>query len=131
MTWRAYALCSNKNQDFWYPSLESETPEQFYTVGRAVCHACPVWKECLADGKKEIWGMWGGLTPIERSVFTASPKKNALKAHGTPTRYRQGCKCAKCTNMHKKATSRKLNTNYIPDKNIKNYDLIAVLYHVL
>lgn len=129
--WRNYALCSQKNQDFWYPPLETDTPEQYYTVGREICHKCPVWKECLENGKKEIWGMWGGLTPVERSVYTSSPKKNCLKAHGTPTRYRQGCKCEECVEAHTTAGKRKMDMDYVPNNDVKKYDLITVLYKAL
>lgn len=131
MTWRDNALCKGKNIDIWYPPIEAENPEQYYAVAREVCGVCPVWKECLNDGKKEQWGMWGGLTPLERSVFKDKPKKTALRPHGTPTRYRQGCTCEECTTVHKAVMEQDKNINAVPNSTEKDYDLFTVLYQLL
>jgi hypothetical protein len=60
-----------------------------------------VWKKCLESGREEKYGMWGGLTPQERTVLnTPTPKKNAVRPHGTWVRYRQGCRCVDCFKAH-------------------------------
>ena len=66
MEWREYARCKGKLVDIWYPPLDAENQEQYHAVAREVCNICPVWKECLIDGIGENWGMWGGLTTLER-----------------------------------------------------------------
>lgn len=94
--WTADALCRGLAPDPWYPPLESPTPNDYYAVAREVCNRCPAWRSCLEYSYRnkddEKYGMWGGLTPQERNG-----KKTAMRAHGTITRYRQGCTCAKCS----------------------------------
>ncbi len=43
----------------------AETPT---AEARATCQRCPVRDACLADAtaRDERWGLWGGLTPIQR-----------------------------------------------------------------
>lgn len=131
MSWRDYALCKSKHIDIWYPPLEAENQEQYYAVAREVCHVCPVWKECLNDGINESWGMWGGLTTLERSVFKDKPKKTALRPHGTPTRYRQGCHCDECTTVHTTVMKQDKNINVVPNTGDTDFDLFTVLYQLL
>ena len=128
-------MCVNKNLDFWYPPLEVSNQDQYYAIAREVCHICPVWESCLNDGKNEQWGMWGGLTPIERSVYKSTPKKTALKAHGTPIRYRQGCRCTSCESVHSMVIKEKKDLKYVPssdiDINSGQVDFVTILYRLL
>ncbi len=40
---------------------------------RAICFACPIWKDCLKWGfANEEFGVWGGLTGIERQSFVSN-----------------------------------------------------------
>ena len=88
--WIFKGLCKNRHIDIWYPPLDTDNPDKYYGVAREVCRRCPVWKECLDAGTTETWGMWGGLTPLERTVITnKSPKPSAIRSHGTWVRYRQ------------------------------------------
>jgi WhiB family transcriptional regulator, redox-sensing transcriptional regulator len=99
--WRSDALCKGRHVDLWYPPLDTDVPEAYYTISRAVCRQCPVWKECLDDGVEERWGLWGGLTPQERTAIAVeNPKPSVLRSHGTWMRYRQGCRCTECTDDH-------------------------------
>lgn len=108
-------MCFGKNADLWYPPLESDTPELYYSVSRVVCRQCPVWRECLQDGLEEKYGLWGGLTPQERTVLTTdTPKQNAIRAHGTWLRFRQGCRCSECTSAEYEKID-KINIEKIPN----------------
>lgn len=131
MPWRDYASCKGKHIDLWFPPLEAENQEEYYAVAREVCSVCPVWKECLNDGVKETWGMWGGLTPLERTVFSKKPKKTALRPHGTVMRYRQGCKCSKCKTVHNTVIKQDKNLSVVPNMTDNTFDLFTVLYQLL
>ena len=38
---------------------------------RSICASCPIWKECLTYAmENENYGMWGGLTSVERISMT-------------------------------------------------------------
>jgi len=129
--WRDFALCKNKLIDLWYPPIDAENQEQYYAIAREVCHVCPVWKECLKDGNDEQWGMWGGLTPLERTALKTNVKKTALKPHGTPTRYRQNCRCKDCIAVHTTVTKQNKNIDVVPNNNDKDFDLFTILYKLL
>jgi hypothetical protein len=131
MAWRDAALCRGKLLDIWYAPLDADNQEQYNAVAREVCHLCPVWIECLKNGINEQWGIWGGLTPLERSVFKDKPKKTALRPHGTPTRYRQGCRCDDCTTVHTKTMKQDKNLDVVPNTGDTEYDLFTVLYRLL
>ena len=64
MHWRAFAACEGMDPDLFFPVTEDEE-----AAPKAVCQRCPVAEECLAYAmtKGEKWGIWGGLTPKERS----------------------------------------------------------------
>lgn len=117
MDWRDDASCKGRHIDLWYPPMDAEVPEHYYSIAREVCHRCPVWEQCLSDATKppvEVWGMWGGLTPQERTALTsASPKPSALRAHGSWLRYRQGCRCADCQESQT-VDLENVNMNVIP-----------------
>jgi hypothetical protein len=132
-SWRQDALCRHKHLDFWYPPLEADNQEQYYAIGREVCQICPVWETCLEEGKEELFGMWGGLTPIERTVFKEKQKKTALKPHGSYLRYRQGCRCEQCTDIHNKALEERKDIVYVPNAGVTSdqFDLFTILYKLL
>lgn len=121
--WLPKALCKNKNIDLWYPPLDSDNPDKYYGVAREVCRRCPVWNECLDTGITETWGMWGGLTPLERTVLiNKSPKPSAIRAHGSWVRFRQGCRCTECCTTAEKTTEN-LNIDSVPKMTEKLGDL--------
>jgi hypothetical protein len=125
--WRQDALCLGKNQDIWYPPLESQSPEQYYAVGREICRACPVWELCLADSRGEKYGMWAGLTPRDRQGAFEN-RETHLKMHGW-LRYRQGCRCEVCTKSHwSNTTGVKVNLSLIPSALEPLEDLDALRY---
>lgn len=44
-----------------------EPPNGYPTAARELCNACPVQKNCATFGERHEYGMFGGLTPKERS----------------------------------------------------------------
>lgn len=110
--WRKLASCRNKFVDFWFPPVDVGNISQYFSVAKAVCDRCPVWKLCLNDGMDENWGMWGGLMPNEIKAIKAEGAH--LKPHGTPTRYRQGCACSSCEKAHN-VELKPLDLNIIPN----------------
>lgn len=112
--WMENALCKRIDNSFWYPPLDSQSPESYYAIGRELCHRCPVWEDCLNAGRSETWGMWGGLIPQERTVLiTKSPKPTSVRAHGSWMRYRQGCRCSDCFDAHNAPTNN-VNISVLP-----------------
>lgn len=113
--WISESLCKNRHIDLWYPPLDSDNPEKYYSVAREVCKRCSVWRECLDAGVTETWGMWGGLTPLERTVLATDKvsKPSASRSHGTWAKYRQGCRCSDCTDAEN-AINKELNINMVP-----------------
>lgn len=54
---------------------------QYYEQARAICGACPVKEECLdyALRERERYGMFGGLTPIERLRIERKGRRDRLR----------------------------------------------------
>lgn len=130
--WFSKSLCKNRHIDLWYPPLDSEHPDKYYKVAREVCHRCPVWRECLDAGTSEVWGMWGGLTPLERTALSVdkAPKASAFRQHGTKTRYRQGCRCGDCETAHS-VQNEKMNINSVPLMTEQMVDLDVLMFLLL
>lgn len=63
--------------DIFY-SVEEERSISAYdyiNALRAICLSCPIWKDCLTYAmENEQYGVWGGLTSIERIAFK-NPRK--------------------------------------------------------
>ena len=126
--WRQEALCHGRNNEFWFPPIEAEAPEQYYSIAREVCRCCPVWSQCLQDGSEEKWGMWGGLTPKERNTTKAT----LLKPHGSWIRFRQGCDCPECTADHMDSSVNvNVNMSVIPYMGESAGDLGSIRYGLL
>lgn len=129
--WMADASCRKRKNDFWYPPLDTDVPDNYYAIGREVCHRCPVWAECLDAGIDEKWGMWGGLTPQERTALTSStPKPSVIKQHGSWIRYRQGCRCFDCVEGHNQPTN-EINMDVIPKHGEPVQDLEMLRFNLL
>lgn len=129
--WREQALCKDCHVDLWYPPLDTDIPENYYTISRAVCRQCPVWKQCLDDGVDEKWGLWGGLTPQERTALTVDhPKASVMRPHGTWTRYRQGCRCTECVEAEAKEIN-EINIQEIPKMGTTLIDLEMLKFRLI
>lgn len=54
----------------------------------AVCSKCPVQQQCAADGAGQVYGVWGGLTPVDRFGVCATKKnRNGDDRTGTLSGY--------------------------------------------
>jgi len=68
--WRDHAACYS--DDTYTQQLNCEIAhgdcgiKAQDTFIRDMCGHCPVRLQCLQDGMTEIWGVWGGLLPVER-----------------------------------------------------------------
>lgn len=70
-TWRADAACQGATAGHFYPPSITETRDERRRredAARALCGQCPVQVSCLeyALYVHEPYGIWGGLTEVER-----------------------------------------------------------------
>ena len=70
--WMANANCAGTSADlFFTPLIEDGGTKNYsaklYAEARKVCSGCTVKAECLEWGMSDIYyGMYGGLSPLER-----------------------------------------------------------------
>jgi len=97
MSWTEQAECQTYPKELFFPIiLDHEGKEWFddgtiweafgdtsdyYTEAKRVCDVCPVKEACLNHAlmEKERFGMWGGLTPIERRRIERKERRQRLK----------------------------------------------------
>src|SRR5215217_3776896 len=97
MNWTEEAGCRTYPKTVFYPDIVDDDGVEwfddgtcweafgdtspFYEQARTICNACPVKTECLAHAlqEKERYGMWGGLTPIERRRIERTERRQKLK----------------------------------------------------
>lgn len=60
--WHQRASCRDRGPGLFFPEGRGSGPGP----ARAICSGCPVRHECAEAGKGEVWGVWGGLSPVER-----------------------------------------------------------------
>lgn len=70
--WREQAACRDHDPELWFPSIgdrEKGAEHAAYDKPRRICAHCPVWPQCRAYALEsdERYGMWGGLSPRQRS----------------------------------------------------------------
>jgi Transcription factor WhiB len=100
-SWRRFAACSVRLDLDWIDPSAADAVEC-----REVCAACPVQRQCRTTAlrTREPWGIWGGLTPYERTdlaVLEGIPSPRILPPHGTNSRYAKwGCACNDCRYAH-------------------------------
>ncbi len=69
-TWHRDAACASVGPDLFYPEEDKgrrSNQQNNYQTLRGICNTCPVRRECRLAGVTEQWGMWGGMTPRERT----------------------------------------------------------------
>lgn len=97
MSWNDEAECTGEPNKTFYPDIVDDDgtewfddgtiweafgdTSQFYEEARRICNLCPVRTECLTHAldNKERYGMWGGLTPIERRRIERKERRLRLK----------------------------------------------------
>lgn len=64
MIWWEQALCRGVNPETFFPKQGASNVK-----ARQYCGRCPVSTECLEEAmqRPEQYGIWGGLTPQQRS----------------------------------------------------------------
>ncbi len=89
--WLEEAEClGTRSEIFFPPELDDddgtagyshEEYEEAYGPAKAICAVCPVRVKCLdhALEKKERWGVWGGLIPIERLRIERKWRRQRLR----------------------------------------------------
>ena len=85
-SWEMRAACREVVTEVFFPGDASKDPRK-WDGARAVCGACPVRAECLADalaveGNRATsrHGMFGGLTPEERAVVADRARRAVQRA---------------------------------------------------
>ena len=73
VTWQDFALCAETDPDAFFPEKGGSTRE-----AKRVCAACPVADECLTHALEhdERFGIWGGLSEMERRELRRDPKRD-------------------------------------------------------
>jgi hypothetical protein len=92
------ASCLGAPSDIFFPSFVDDDGNEvyddgtiyesygdttsFYEEARSICNGCPIKESCLAIAmeNRERFGMWGGLTPIERRRIERSDRRARLNA---------------------------------------------------
>lgn len=71
--WRERALCAGADPELWFPAAldrgATDPAHPALAPAIAVCHRCPVERDCLADAiaTGDRWGIRGGMTPVQRA----------------------------------------------------------------
>lgn len=75
--WSEFASCVNRFE-YMFPT---DSDWQGIDAARSICAECPVRFECLTEAMDngEQFGMWGGLTPAERTSMRRRVSRNNLR----------------------------------------------------
>lgn len=66
--WAEQAACADiEDPDVFH--ADARTPRHLVQQARQICQHCPVQAECLAANLTEEFGIWGGMTQMERSAL--------------------------------------------------------------
>lgn len=72
INWEKAACRGSIYTDAFYAVEEERSiiAYEYINALRQICLACPIWKQCLTYAmENEIYGVWGGMTSIERYSF--------------------------------------------------------------
>lgn len=75
-TWRELALCKDRNTNDFYPEMGVKGAAKQVREMKVFCRQCSVILECLdyAIDNDEQYGIWGGMTPKERTRIRRQPR---------------------------------------------------------
>lgn len=97
MDWTEQAECQTYPKEIFFPEIVDDSGQEwfddgtiweafgdtsdYYEEAKSVCDVCPVRAQCLDHAliNKERYGMWGGLTPIERRRIERKERRQRLK----------------------------------------------------
>jgi WhiB family redox-sensing transcriptional regulator len=93
--WIDGALCPQVDPEVFFPNTTGRklSHAKAYDTARSICHQCPVMQQCRADVMEyergtsvyQRFGMFGGLTPAERSdldlLQSSGQEANAGHSH--------------------------------------------------
>jgi Transcription factor WhiB len=77
------ANCRGIYTDLFFNVEEERSKTAYYYINavRIVCGGCQIWEKCLGYAfANEEYGVWGGLTSLERSAFSKPEKYARQKA---------------------------------------------------
>lgn len=75
--WSQAACKDSVYTDIFYNVEEERSivAYEYINALRSICLACPIWKACLTYAMEhEDYGVWGGMTSVERYSFHNSDK---------------------------------------------------------
>lgn len=75
-SWYRLAACRGMTTGVFFPEPGRLEPAAV-AEAKAVCAGCPVRERCLAAGRREVHGIWGGLTVGERQAVRRSRQGEA------------------------------------------------------
>ncbi len=84
------ANCKDAPSELFYPVVtEDDRPDDglfadtvdFYAEGKVYCASCPLREQCLAYAveNRERYGLWGGLSPLERRRIDRRARRLRLR----------------------------------------------------
>jgi hypothetical protein len=61
--WMVRAACKHLDTNLFYPERGDN---ESVTIAKEVCSTCPVSEQCGEYGIPEVYGFWGGVSPMKR-----------------------------------------------------------------
>ncbi len=67
MNWKDKTACGPDDLSLFFSNKDESI-----ALAKQICSWCPVMDECLADAmsRREQYGIWGGLTEVERNAYS-------------------------------------------------------------
>lgn len=76
--WRDRAACKGVDPDLFFPRRGDGIGKQ-HAVIKEYCEQCPVRRQCLEVGLREIKGIWGGKTVEERRELRKRKERSNIR----------------------------------------------------
>lgn len=83
LEWQLHGMCNQYDPSLWYP--DPPQIEAKSSRAKSICQSCPVLDKCKAWAltKHELYGVWGGLSEIDRDEVWRGRRKGSRR--GTVT----------------------------------------------